>query len=313
MPLQIVKKETANELSLEWILHVKNYKLSLNRNICVGCQICSLACPKEAIRIEKQAKTQGEKTHKAKIDVDLAKCNFCGVCDIICPYGAMKVTVDGKHVLSVLDKESFPQIVRDITIDSNKLSSYEGKSKDLCPLNLISFHFLTPDGRRVESIDFLGEPERRNIATVVEVDKEHCPCCGVCETKTTPSAIHVRKLFSGKLTIDSEKCPLGCVDCLDVCPITGALYLSNEDKKVQANEVFCVYCGACKIVCPVDEALDLKRTRINHTPVHSGAWNKALERLTSPTGMSKELKAKRSLKARESVTKRMGLKEKQYA
>jgi len=77
--------------------------------------------------------------------------------------------------------------------------------------------------------------------------------------------------------------------------------------------MFCVYCGACKIVCPVGEALDFKRTRINHAPVRSGAWNKALERLTSPTDMAKELKTKRSLKARESVKKRLGLKEEQHA
>jgi 4Fe-4S ferredoxin len=312
MPLQIVKKETAEELSLEWVLHVKNYKLSLDRNTCVGCQICSLACPKEAIKTEKQAKTHGEKTHKAKVDVDLSKCNFCGICDITCPYGAIKVTVDGKHVLSVLDKESFPQIIRDIKVDPTKFSPYGNKGKDLCPLNLIRVHFLTADGRPVENIGFLGESERRGITANVEVDKEHCPCCGMCETKLPKGAMHVRKLLSGKLAINPEKCPPGCTDCLDVCPITDVLYLS-EDKKVQANEMFCVYCGACKIVCPVDEALDFKRTRINHTPVHSGAWNKALERLTSPTDMTKELKTKRSLKARESVKKRLGLKEEQHA
>ena len=312
MPLQIVKKETAEELSLEWVLHVKNYKLSLDRNTCVGCQICSLACPKEAIKTEKQAKTHGEKTHKAKVDVDLSKCNFCGICDITCPYGAMKVTVDGKHVLSVLDKESFPQIIRDIKVDPTKFSPYGNKGKDVCPLNLIKAHFLTADGRPVENIGSLSESERHGIMANVEVDKEHCPCCGMCETKLPKGAVHVRKPFSGKLAINPEKCPPGCTDCLDVCPITDVLYLS-EDKKVQANEMFCVYCGACKIVCPVDEALDFKRTRINHTPVHTGAWNKALERLTSPTDMTKELKTKRSLKARESVKKRLGLKEEQHA
>jgi MinD superfamily P-loop ATPase len=91
---------------------------------------------------------------------------------------------------------------------------------------------------------------------------------------------------------------------LDVCPITGALYLSDKDQKVYANELFCDYCGACKVVCPVDEALTLKRTKILHSPIHSGAWNKALEKLTSPIEMAKELKAKGSQKARETVCKR---------
>jgi Fe-S-cluster-containing hydrogenase component 2 len=85
--------------------------------------------------------------------------------------------------------------------------------------------------------------------------------------------------------------------------------LSESDKKVHTNETFCVYCGACKVVCPVDAALELNRTGINHTPVRSGAWNKALERLASPVIVAKELKSKRSLKATESVKRRVGLKE----
>jgi len=85
----------------------------------------------------------------------------------------------------------------------------------------------------------------------------------------------------------------------------GTLYLSEEDKKVHVNELHCVYCGVCKIVCPVEEALELQRTSIRHTPIRSGAWNKALEKLTSTKEMTKELRAKGLTKARESVEKRL--------
>jgi 4Fe-4S ferredoxin len=309
MPLQTVKKDTAEELSLEWILHVKDYKLSLDKKRCVGCQICSLACPKEAIKAEKRAKSLGEKAKKPRIDVDLSKCNFCGICDILCPYGAVRVTVDGKHVLSVLEKESFPQIIREIKVNPSKFPLDQAKSEESCPLGLITTSFSTAEGKPVENADSLSESERSALSLDVEVDKEHCPSCGMCEVKLPQGAMRVRRLLSGKLAINTEKCPHGCTDCLDVCPISGVFYLSDEDNKVHANEMFCVYCGACKIVCPVDGALDLQRTRINHLPVRSGAWNKALERITSPTAMSKELKAKRSVRARDSVKKRMGLKE----
>jgi 4Fe-4S ferredoxin len=309
MPLQTVKKETAEELLLEWVLHVKNYKLSLDKNTCVGCQVCSLACPKEAIKVEKQVKTSGEKAQKPKVDVDLSKCNFCGICDVLCPYGAIRVTVDGKHLLSVVEKESFPKIIRDIKVDPSKFPLDRKKTEESCPLGLIKVNFSTPEGKQLEDPSFLDESQRGALSVNVEIDKEHCPTCGMCEAKLPQGAMHVRRLLSGKLVINSEKCPQGCTDCLDICPITGTLHLSDSDKKVHVNETFCVYCGACKIVCPVDEALDFQRTRIAHAPVRSGAWNKALERLTSPTNMTKELKAKRSLKARESVKKRIGLKE----
>jgi len=309
MPLKTVKTDTAKALMLEWVLHVKNYKLNLDKNLCVGCQICALACPKEAVKLEKNPKIQGEKAKKAKIDVDLAKCNFCGICDILCPYGAIKVTVNGEHILSVVEKESFPQLIRDIQVDASKYPVDCVECEEACPLNLIKVTRLTADGKVVE--DFGSKKtkrKRKKLQIKIDVEKERCPCCRICEFKCPEGVMRVRKFFQGKILINLEKCPEDCTDCLDVCPITGALYLSEEDKKVHVNEVFCVYCGACKVVCPVDEALELKRSKINHTSVRSGAWNKALERLASPVEMTKELKAKGSQKVRESVEKRLGWK-----
>lgn len=298
MPLRTIKKDTAETLTLEWVLHVQNYKLTLDKNHCVGCQVCSLACPKEAIKIQKQPKTLGEKARKAKIDIDLTKCNFCGICDVLCPYGAVKVTVDGKHLLSVVEKKSFPQLIRDIKVNAGKFPASRREGEEACPLSLIKVTSLTPEA---------------GSGVKVGVDEEHCPCCRVCEFKLPLGAMQVRKLLNGKIAVQEKKCPEGCTDCKDVCPISGVLYTSSDGKKVHVNEAFCVYCGACKIVCPVEEALEFKRTSVVHTPVRSGAWNKALERLASPVEMTKELKTKGSLRARESVKKRVGLREVQNA
>jgi 4Fe-4S ferredoxin len=305
MPLKTLKRDTAEALTLEWILHVKNYKLTLDKKLCVGCQICALACPKEAIKLEKQPKIQGEKAKKAKVDVDLAKCNFCGICDILCPYGAVKVTLNGEHVLSVVEKESFPELIREIQVNSSKCPFDCVECEEACPLGLIKMTRVARDGKIVEDLSTLTEREKSRLQVKVDVAQERCPCCRICEFKCPKGLMHVKKFLYGKILIHPEKCPDGCTDCLDVCPITGALYLSNEDKKVHVNEMFCVYCGACKVICPVEEALELKRTRIRHTPVRSGAWNKALERLASPIEISKELKARGSQKTLEAVEKRL--------
>lgn len=305
MPLKTVKKDTAEAQTLEWILQVQDYKLTLDKNRCVGCQICSLACPKEAIKVQKQPKTQGQKAKKAKIDVELAKCNFCGICDVTCPYGAIRVTMNGEHLLSVVEKKSFPQLIRDIKVNSeNYAPGFVGTNRP-CPIDLIKLTFIAPEGKLIEKAN-VSVPAEVGFRAKIDVDKEHCPCCRVCEFTMPPGVMHVRKFISGRISIHPERCPEGCTDCLDVCPITGALYLSDDRRKVNANEIFCVYCGACKAVCPVDEALEISRTAVNHTPVHSGTWNKALERLTSPTEMTKELKTKSSFRARESVKRRVG-------
>ncbi len=313
MPLRTIKKDNVNSLSLEWVLQVKSYKLDLDKNRCAGCQICTLACPKEAIKTEKLPKQQGEKAHKAKVDIDLAKCNFCGICDILCPFGAIKLAINGQHMLSVVDKKSFPTLTRHIQTNPTGFVPNRTQAEEGCPLKLINVTYTTTDGKIVENPQSLAEPERSGVKTNVNIDREHCPCCTVCETRLPSGAIEVRKFLSGKIRIDQTKCPPNCTDCLDTCPITGALYLSKADNKVQTNEAFCVYCGACKAVCPVDDALELKRTHINHSPVRSGAWNKALERLTSPTDMTKELKTKSSSRARDSVMRRMKLEAEQHS
>lgn len=313
MPLRTIKKDTSNSLSLEWILQIKNYKLNLDKNRCTGCQICSLACPKQAIKTEKLPKTLGEKTHKPKVDIELSKCNFCGICDVLCPYGAIKLAIDGQHMLSVVDKKSFPTLTRNIQANPQKFPQNRTEVEEACPLKLINISYQMSDGKIIQDPQTLAEPGHSWVHTNVNIDKEHCPCCRVCETKLPSGAMQVHKFISGKITINQDKCPPNCTDCLDICPITGALYMSNTDNKVHTNETFCVYCGACKIVCPVDDALELKRTRIDHSPVRSGAWNKALERLTSSSDMTKELKTKGSARAREAVMKRMRLEEEQNA
>jgi len=73
---------------------------------------------------------------------------------------------------------------------------------------------------------------------------------------------------------------------------------------VHVNELNCVYCGVCSIVCPEEGALELTRMSVRHTQVHSGAWNKALEKLASTKAVTKELQTKSGKRLQESVKNR---------
>ncbi len=312
MPFTKVKKEAADVLTLEWILHVKNYKLTLDKKLCIACQMCSLACPKEAIRTQKQPKIQGERAKKAKMNFDLAKCNFCGICDVICPYGAIKVTLNGSHDLSVLAKESFPQLVRDIRVDSSQCQKECVECETACPLSLIKISRIVPELPVFKSY-YDGKQFVRNEALPVQVhidiQKYYCPTCRICEFKCSQGILKVKKTIEGVVAINRAKCPDGCHDCIDVCPIPDAIF-TGEGNKVQVNDLFCTYCGACKNVCPVDEALEVKRTKIHHTAIHSGTWNKAIERLTSPKDAVKEFRTEAAEKTHRLVSKRFVLEEK---
>lgn len=300
--MKLLKTEKEDELTVERILHAKRYSLTLDKNRCTGCEICMLICPKEAIEVKKALKTDGEKAKRPIVDVDEKLCHYCGMCSSICPFGALEVEVDGETVIPVVNTESFPQLIREIQVDTTKCNLDCVDCEEACPLELIRVSVQNADGEEVKNVE--SRAEKENLKVVVDIERDFCPCCRVCEMKCPDGAIRVQKMFNGIIKINREKCPEGCQDCLDVCPITGALFMS-EDGKVHANELYCVYCGVCKIVCPEEGALKLQRTYIHHTPVRSGAWNKALEKLTSTKEMTKELRTKSSTRLRESVGKRL--------
>ena len=301
MPYKSSKQESSDVLILEWILQVKSYRLILDKHRCVGCQICCLACPKEAVTVERQE--SDKLLSKLKVDIDLAKCNFCGVCDITCPFGAIKVTINGVHNTALIVKESYPKLCRIIALDSMLCPKNCSECETVCPFQLIKVSRVGFDGKPVENITALSPIEKRRVRVTVDIQKDYCPTCKICEVMCPPKTLKVTKLFEGKLTLNDSKCPSGCHDCIDVCPIPNVLTV-DKDGKVVVTETHCIYCGACQNVCPSEGALMVKRVKVAHERIRSGTWNKALERLTSKRDGVKELKAAASIKKRDIVIKR---------
>ncbi|MCW4022212.1 MAG: 4Fe-4S dicluster domain-containing protein [Candidatus Bathyarchaeota archaeon] len=289
----MLKKEDTNKLVVERILHAKNYCITLDKTKCKGCGICEQICPREAIQTIKHEKKPEEKAKQPTVDINKEKCNYCGMCDAICPFGAITVEINGEHKRPVVESESFPELKRNIQVDPSKCNADCKELEQVCPLDLIQ----------------VTVPDKENQLVKIEIDEGSCPCCRLCETEVPNSPIHVEKMFKGKLRIDTKKCPEGCSDCVDVCPIPGVLVLSDSGK-VEVNEQNCVYCGACKVVCPKEGALALERTQISHTPVHSGAWNSALEKLASVRAVTKELQTKSTKRRKQSVENRFPEEEK---
>jgi 4Fe-4S ferredoxin len=282
-------------------LHAKRYSLTLNKNKCTGCGICMEICPREAIKVTKTPKKKGEEAKPPTLTINEEKCTYCGMCEALCPFGALIMKIDGKHVIPVVKSESFPQLIREIEVDETKCGLECIEVDDACPLDLIKVTVQILDGKEVTDIESITD--KKNLKVTVKIDKDSCPCCKLCEMKFPNGTIRVEKIFHGNLKINRKKCPEGCHDCLDVCPIPGVLYLSN-DGKVHVNELNCIYCGVCRIACPEKEALELNRTYLRHTPVRSGVWNKTLEKLASTQAMTKELRTKSRKRLKESIEKR---------
>jgi 4Fe-4S ferredoxin len=254
-------------------------------------------CPREAIQVRRAPKIEGEKAKPPTVDIFEEKCHYCGICEAACPFGALELKLNGKPITPVINTESFPQLTREIKVDKSKCGLECLNLEEPCPLGHIEVSAHTADGKEITDITSI--PEKANVNVTVEIDEKSCPCCRFCETKFPDGIINVEKIFYGSLRINSEKCPEGCHDCVDVCPIPGVLYIS--DGKVNVNDSHCVYCGACRITCPEQEALELKRTRIRHSEVRSGAWNRALEKLASTDAVIKEMETKNAKKKLQKV------------
>ena len=58
-------------------------EVTINEDLCKGCEMCVIACPKEIIELNK-GKINGKGYHPAHI-TDAKKCIGCGSCAIMCP------------------------------------------------------------------------------------------------------------------------------------------------------------------------------------------------------------------------------------
>ena len=280
-----VKRETDEALALERKLVTRRHVLGLNRNKCIGCGTCMLTCPQEAIMRTPPVVEDGHLSTKPIMDIDPDRCNFCGACVALCPTRALRLTVDGKESLPVWEYEAFPALIREVEVDVSKCRPDCGLvCQDNCPTDVILVTTEKSPSGEVEAI------------LDVSVDEKGCIYCRQCEYVCPEGAFSVTMPYEGTIRIDTSRCPQGCEACAEICP-TDALCM--EEGKLVLDERYCLYCGACQVICPEEGAVEVRRYRFLHTPVKSGTWRNALEKLISMDALIREMEAKREAKRRE--------------
>jgi ferredoxin len=157
------------------------------------------------------------------------------------------------------------------------------------------------------------------------VDQEHCIRCRQCEV-ASEGAFQVVQPWQGSVELHRERCVEGCLACADICP-TRALHI-DDDGELALADYYCIKCGACMQVCPVEAEVEtyevtiesqgvtktvahervtnvdalpvwVERWRVGHTPVESAAWIEALTKMADDKAGAVEIDRKRALRRRD--------------
>lgn len=280
-------------------------KLSIDKNKCVLCGMCSGLCPVDALDLTIDGVPISEMDkyphYISCAEIDDDECIYCKKCEYACPRDA--ITIERE-----LPKR--PDLVTgEIEVNEDKCI-YCGFCRDMCPAEAIEVDSKTGEESIVIDKDkcvyclickkvcptnaingscricSYGDYDLNPADAVVEgtslLDPEPCVTCGWCEGVCPTGAAKAKKAFTGTLEIDQEKCQ-NCGACVDVCPCNVLSFPTPTEPgqkldQLTKKEEYCIHCGACAKVCPND-AITVKINKIDHTPTNSKTWLKALDNL----------------------------------
>lgn len=249
--------------------------LRLDKERCIGCNICVKICPHEALDKVDAVLKDGRIIKKGSVNIKAEKCMFCGECAFFCPTNAIELLRNGKEVIPVVEAEAFPSPSKKIEVKVERCNpSCKLACEESCPTKAI-----TVDAERSPS----GEITK---ILRVNIDEKKCIFCKRCEVACPRAAIKVTRPLQGLIRLRTDLCFENCQACVDICP-SRAITLGGDGKPV-IEEQFCIYCGACQQVCPA-AAVEVKITKVLYDQIKSAAWIAALEKLTSPLQIAKEL------------------------
>jgi len=254
------KKESGSRLVVTQSLWVDSMTLTLDREVCIGCDLCRQVCPKEAVAL---SLTRGDHEFSTTPDIDEQKCSMCGLCVAFCPVNAVRLVTRNtwkgteSEVSPILDVGGVPHFSKGMELDASLCPPGCDLCANACPRQAL----LRSEGG-------------------VTLDRERCLSCAHCEAVCpVPGAAKVTRLFDGAVEVDVDGCPEGCELCLTACPTR--CYTALSTKGVEVDPRHCICCGACLVACP-HGAIDLTRLRLHCAgDGFSAVWSRAVDRLLS--------------------------------
>ncbi len=233
---------------LGYISNISLFRLTINKDKCVGCHVCTKHCKSECIDGDNQI-------------IDNSRCVMCLNCLSSCSSNA----IEYKFRYGKDNKKALPPTELEMNGRREAIASIGAVTAMLAARGFASKR---KNGEMLnESSKIGGMVPPGGVG--IEHLKDHCTSCHACIKGCPSTIIHpatgeygLGGLFLPVISYEDRFCGYDCHTCSDICPNGALLPISLEEKrltaigKVQFDINKCIVnvdgtdCGACDEHCP---------------------------------------------------------------
>ncbi len=187
----------------------------VDKDACVKCGACIDKCPKQSLSFGSAAEEAEAPAEDGPLTCDKDVCVFCGLCAKNCPVDAL--TVDRKEKVWEVDEDACVKCGACIDKCPKKCLTFGGAAEEEAPAEEAPAEEAPAEEAEAPAEEAKEEApaEEAADAAVPKVDKEACIFCGACANDCPCDAIEVEV---DEWKVDAEKC-IGCGACVDACPV----------------------------------------------------------------------------------------------